>query len=72
MPILAPVTFGENVRAARRRKLWTQEELAEAAGISHRALVNIERDKLKTEPHGRTIRKLAEALDVEPSDLLED
>ncbi|MDP9478038.1 MAG: helix-turn-helix domain-containing protein [Actinomycetota bacterium] len=72
MPILAPVTLGENVKAARRQNLMTQQELAKKAGISHRALVNIEKDNLKTEPQFRTIKKLADALDVEPSDLLED
>lgn len=48
----------------------TQEQLANAAGISHRTLVNIETNKV-TEPHFSTILKLAEALGVEPSQLVD-
>ena len=48
----------------------TQEQLANAAGISHRTLVNIETYKV-TEPHFSTILKLAEALGVEPSQLVD-
>ncbi len=62
------VYIGERLRKARTRKLWTQEELAEKAGISQSTIVNIERDQ--AEPHFRTIRKLAKALDVDPSILL--
>ncbi len=47
----------------------TQEQLAKAAGISHRTLVNIETKRV-TEPHFSTILKLAEALSVEPSQLV--
>jgi transcriptional regulator with XRE-family HTH domain len=48
----------------------TQEQLAKAAGISHRTLVNIETRKV-TEPHFSTILKLASALEVEPSKLVD-
>jgi transcriptional regulator with XRE-family HTH domain len=69
VPIIAPVTLGDNVRVLRRRNFMTQEQLAKAAGISHRTLVNIETKRV-TEPHFSTILKLAEALDVEPSKLV--
>jgi len=68
--IIALVSLGENVRVLRRRKFMTQEQLAKAAGISHRTLVNIETHKV-TEPHFSTILKLAEALGVEPSQLVD-
>ena len=68
--IIALVSLGENVRVLRRRKFMTQEQLANAAGISHRTLVNIETYKV-TEPHFSTILKLAEALEVEPSRLVD-
>jgi transcriptional regulator with XRE-family HTH domain len=68
--IIDHVSLGENVRAVRRRKFMTQEQLAKAAGISHRTLVNIERRKV-TEPHFSTILKLANALEVEPSKLVD-
>jgi transcriptional regulator with XRE-family HTH domain len=60
--------IGKNLKAARVRRLLTQEELAEKAGVSPSTIVNIERDQ--TVPHFRTIRKLAEALDVDPTSLL--
>jgi transcriptional regulator with XRE-family HTH domain len=69
VPIIACVTLGDNVRVLRRRNFMTQEQLAKAAGISHRTLVNIETKRV-TEPHFSTILKLAEALDVEPSQLV--
>jgi transcriptional regulator with XRE-family HTH domain len=68
-PIIACVTLGDNVRVLRRRNFMTQEQLAKAAGISHRTLVNIETKRV-TEPHFSTILKLAEALGVEPSQLV--
>jgi transcriptional regulator with XRE-family HTH domain len=60
--------IGRNLKAARVRRLLTKEELAEKAGVSPSTIVNIERDK--TVPHFRTIRKLAEALDVDSTSLL--
>jgi transcriptional regulator with XRE-family HTH domain len=60
--------IGRNLKAARVRRLLTQEELAEKAGVSPSTIVNIERDQ--TVPHFRTIRKLAEALEVDPTSLL--
>ena len=60
--------IGQQLREARARRLLTQEELAEMAGISAATVVNIERDHQR--PHFRTMRKLAEALDVEPTELL--
>ncbi len=62
------VYIGENLRQARTRRLLTQDELAEKAGVSQSTVANIERDN--AEPQFRTIRKLAKALDVEPTELL--
>ena len=64
----AVVYIGEKLKETRTRRLMTQEELAERAGVSHSTVVNIERDQ--AEPHFRTIRKLAKALDVDPTSLL--
>jgi transcriptional regulator with XRE-family HTH domain len=68
--MLAVVYVGEKLREIRTRRLLTQEELAERAGVSAGTVVNIERDN--REPHFRTIRKLAKALDVDPTELLGD
>ncbi len=61
------VHIGRKLREARVRRLLTQEELAEKAGVSPSTIVNIER--AQTVPHFRTIRKLAHALDVDPTSL---
>lgn len=66
MPVV--VYIGERLKEARRKRLLTQEELAERAEVSPSTVVNIERNN--AEPHFRTIRKLAKALDVDPTSLL--
>ncbi len=64
----AVVYIGEKLKEVRTRRLLTQEELAEKAGISAATVVNIERNN--QEPHFRTIRKLAKELGVDPAELL--
>ena len=66
MPVV--VYIGEKLKATRTRRLLTQDELAERAGVSQSTIANIERDN--AEPQFRTIRKLAKALDIEPTELL--
>jgi transcriptional regulator with XRE-family HTH domain len=66
MPVV--VYVGRKLKAIRTRRLLTQEELAERAGVSAATVVNVERNN--QEPHFRTIRKLAEALNVDPTELL--
>jgi DNA-binding XRE family transcriptional regulator len=63
----AVVYIGDRLREVRARRLLTQEELSEKSGVSPSTVANIERDH--REPHFRTIRKLAKALDVDPSEL---
>jgi transcriptional regulator with XRE-family HTH domain len=60
--------IGTQVRRARERELLTQEELASRAGIGTATLNRIEKDHV--EPHFRTIRKIAKALDVNPKELI--
>ena len=64
------VQIGKKLKEVRIRRLLTQEELAEKAGLSPSTVVNIERNQ--TEPHFRTIRELGRALDVDPVELLEE
>ena len=66
MPVV--VYIGEQLRNARTRRLLTQVELAAKAGVSQSTIANIERNN--AEPQFRTIRKLARALAVEPTELL--
>ncbi len=70
MATITVVTFGERVREERRRRLMTQDMLAATAGISQKQLSKIENDEV--DPRFSTIRKIAQALDVEPSDLTSD
>jgi DNA-binding XRE family transcriptional regulator len=69
LPIIVPVRIGENVKAARRQRFMTQAQLAKAAALSQRTLVNIETNRVH--PHFSTILKIAEALGVEPSELVD-
>jgi transcriptional regulator with XRE-family HTH domain len=68
--MLTVLRIGEKVRETRKRKLLTQEQLAKKAGVGVNTIIRIERNQV--EPHGRTIRKLAAALGVAPSELIED
>jgi transcriptional regulator with XRE-family HTH domain len=62
------VKIGSRLKELRLQKFLTQVELAERAGISQRAITQIERDRV--EPHITTMRKLAAALGVEPQELM--
>ena len=57
------------LRRCRLEAALTQEELADRAGVSRRAVALIERGE--TEPRPSTIRKLADALGCSPRDLME-
>ncbi len=64
----AVVYIGERLKRIRLRRAMTQRELSQAAGVSQRAIVNLEADR--TEPHPSTLRKLATALRVDPAELV--
>ena len=64
----AMVYIGERLKTLRVRRALTQQELADRAGVSSNALNRIELNK--AEPHMSTLRKLAKALDVDPTELL--
>ena len=67
MTTMQPVKIGQRLREIRISKFMTQVELAEAAGIHQDQVGRIERDEV--EPRLSTIRKLAAALGVPPSEL---
>jgi tetratricopeptide (TPR) repeat protein/transcriptional regulator with XRE-family HTH domain len=56
-----PAGFASLLRGLRREARWTQEELAEAAGLSVRAVAYLERGVVAT-PQKETVRLLADAL----------
>jgi transcriptional regulator with XRE-family HTH domain len=58
---------GQKLQNLRERRLWLVGDLAEKSGV-HRNTIS----KLENERGGpETIRKLAKALDVEPTELLQ-
>ncbi len=69
--MLTVAPLKEKLREKRRRAALTQGELAEKAGIGINTIVRIETGEI-TEPRVSTLRKLADALGIEPRDLLDD
>jgi transcriptional regulator with XRE-family HTH domain len=61
---------GERLRRLREERALRQEDLAELAGVGKNTVNRIEKNC--TKPHMTTIRKLADALEVEPRELVED
>jgi predicted ATPase/DNA-binding XRE family transcriptional regulator len=59
--------FGALLRELRVARGYSQEALAERASLSPRTISDLERG-VKTRPHPATLRFLADALDLEPSD----
>lgn len=61
--------FGENVRAARHARGWTQEELAHRTGLTSVQVSRIERGV--REIRLTTLLRLLSALDAAPDELLD-
>lgn len=57
------------LRPTRERKALSQRELAALAGMTHTQISRIETGL--SEPYPSTVRKLAAALGVDPTDLME-
>ena len=62
--------LAENVRAARESRGWSQEQLAEKAGLSQVYISQIE--TAKTAASVDTLEKLAGGLSLEPGELVRD
>ena len=60
--------IGDRLRDLRKRALLTQKELADKSGVGVTTIIRIERNQV--EPQGSTIRRLAEALEVAPEELV--
>jgi len=61
---------GERLRQLRIERMLSQSELAKIAGTTQATISGLERGERMAQP--RTVRKLADALGVEPRELLED
>jgi transcriptional regulator with XRE-family HTH domain len=59
----------DRLRKVRDMRLLSQRELAEKAGLSPTTILKLESGRVE-EPHPRTIRKLADALEVDPDELI--
>ena len=68
MPTMDAVKIGGRLKELRERNLLTQAELGVAAGVSRDQVSRIERDEV--DPRFSTIRKLANALGVDPTELI--
>jgi transcriptional regulator with XRE-family HTH domain len=60
----------ERLKELRREQVLSLRELEEKSGVSYNTIWRIEAGRQGA--HQRTIRKLAEALDVRPSELIEE
>lgn len=65
---LMPQVDGEKLRAIREECFLSHRELAQRAGVSPTTVLNLEKEQ--AEPQRRTIRKIANALGVEPAELV--
>lgn len=63
-------SLGPRIRAARKAKGMTQEDLAESIGAARPSISNWENNKVK--PDSESLSKLAEILDIPLSHLLDD
>jgi serine-type D-Ala-D-Ala carboxypeptidase/endopeptidase len=64
------VHIGGRLKRLRILNALTQAQLAERAGVTTATVARAERNEI--EPHMTTVRKLADALDVHPRELIEE
>jgi transcriptional regulator with XRE-family HTH domain len=62
---------GAKLKSLRERQFLTREELAEKVGSHRDHIGRLERGEVAN-PRMTTIRKLAEALEVDPAELVDD
>lgn len=68
--ILSMPSMKMRLRQERARKFISQADLAERSGVSKQTIIRLERPDFDGQPNWATIRKLAEALGVEPDALV--
>jgi transcriptional regulator with XRE-family HTH domain len=64
-----PRTDGEKLRTLREARFLSHRDLAKRANVSPTTVLNLEAGRV--EAQRRTVRKLAEALGVDPAELVE-
>ena len=68
--MLVMVKIGDRLKDLRIERALTQEELATKAGMGKNTVNRMERNI--TEPRPSTLRKLAQALEVSPAELVKN
>jgi transcriptional regulator with XRE-family HTH domain len=69
--MLVMTEVGDRLKRARRRAMLTQEQLADKSGVGVTTINRIEKGHVE-DPHFSTLRKLAQALEVDPAELVGD
>ena len=70
MPTMAAVRIdGAKLKSLRERRFLSREELADKVGSHRDHIGRLERDEIDS-PRMSTIRKLAQALEVDPAELV--
>jgi transcriptional regulator with XRE-family HTH domain len=69
-PVALRRTMDVGLRELRERKLLSQRELGEKADVSPTTIIHIEQGKIRAHP--RTLRKIAEALGLQPEELAKE
>lgn len=64
------ISLGKKLRELRRKKGFTQHELAQEVGVDDSYISKIENDRLPYAPSGETIRLTARVLEADPLELL--
>jgi transcriptional regulator with XRE-family HTH domain len=61
------MTLAQQIRSAREKRGWTQEQLAVHADVSRSTIQNLETGR--RQPHRASLRRIADALGVAVADL---
>lgn len=61
------MTLAQQIRSAREKRGWTQEQLAVHADVSRSTVQNLENGR--RQPHRASLRRIADALGVDVADL---
>jgi transcriptional regulator with XRE-family HTH domain len=70
-PAIKPTpAFGKKLAQFRKRRGWTQPELAELVGVAVKTITYYEREA--TNPTAKTIERLAEVFGITPAELMKD
>jgi len=70
MPKLTHPIDGKKLKAIRGRRLKTQKQLSEGAGVTETSIREYEKGDKRV--HASTLERLAEFLEVEPDELLDN